>query len=988
MKKKGLKILLVLLLSFGLTSISLAQRQTGTITGKLTDEEGISLPGASVTLSGPSIMGTLYYTTAVTGDFRFPAVPPGRDYTLTVELSGFKTLTRVELIVNVGRTTRVVIEMELTTLKEEITVTAPSPTVDVTSTKQAVTYTTDMIERMPIARDYREIIRTAPGTVGDSTGPRPHGSGYRTSLVQVDGASITDRALGSQGFQLPFDMLDEVEMEFGGHMAEVGMTEGAYVNIVTKSGGNEFHGSALAYFYNEDMARNLIPESEVEAVGLSSPTGVKSLYDVSATLGGPIIKDRLWFFTNARLSGNKYREDTLQDGEFDRPEDDKWGFLKLTAQVTSNLKLTAMGSLRYYDNPLGYFSLSYYREKLSGRNQMGAKDYVGTGIINWVLSQNTFVDVRFGGQGIFYPRYFNPDYSLPPTDQAQILQDRGDVPLRIGPCRWNDQLNRFQLQGNASITHFMDNVLGGNHELKAGLEWEKAWVDNPIWTPYPIQQQWTYNGLPWGYHDAVPYMGRIRSMVVGDEKENWNLRVYMNRWAAYFQDSFTIKDRLTLNLGLRYNHSSGYTKAQKLYPVGRLSPVLKMLAPTLFQEVDFHAQDDMIVWTNFSPRVGLAYDLFGDGTTSIKTSWSRYAMFLVMEYYISLSPAMPHRPFEAYWFDLDKDGLIETTDDYQIISQPPDIADFDWRNLAAEDLKVPYTDEFIVGVEREVVEDFRVSASYIHKMWHGTFDDVEVNRGYTLDDLTWYVPYKITEPGEDGNFGTSDDQQITVYGVKEGAPPSWRIMDNPEGFKKSYHGVEFVFNKRMSKGWQLLGSVTLSKTEGNFDSGSGSGFTSAFDSPNWYINREGRLSYDTPVIIKLQGSVNLPLGFMLSGYYSYLSGTPFARTLQIQLPNDPATFEYPGTFVSVNAEAPGERRYKSETNLDLRIEKMFNIGDFGRFGVFVDILNAFGDRGYSIAQDPGGRVYNNGTFKRHSTYGRFSRAYGFRTYKVSARFTF
>ena len=258
MNKKGLKVLLVLLLSVGLTTISLAQRQTGSVSGKITDDEGIQLPGVSVTLNSPSIMRQLSYTTTETGDFRFPAVPPGSKYKLTVEISGFKTLIQAELVVGVGRTTRVAFEMVPTTLSEEITVTAPSPTVDVTSTKQAVTYTAAMIESMPIARDYQSIIRTAPGTVGSGSSPRPHGSGYRTSMVQVDGATITDRALGNQGFQLPFDILDEVEIEIGSHPAEVGMTEGVYVNIVTKSGGNEFHGSAMGYYFNEDMAKPLL----------------------------------------------------------------------------------------------------------------------------------------------------------------------------------------------------------------------------------------------------------------------------------------------------------------------------------------------------------------------------------------------------------------------------------------------------------------------------------------------------------------------------------------------------------------------------------------------------------------------------------------------------------------------------------------------------------------------------------------------------------
>ena len=507
--RKALKLILILILSMGIASLSSAQTQTGSVSGNVTDNEGTPLPGASVTLSGPNLMGTLSYLTTEEGDFRFPSVPPGRSYTVAVELSGFKKVVRGELIVNVGKTTRLVITLEPTTLSEEITVTAPSPTVDVTATKQAVTYSADLLANIPLARTYQELIATAPGTVSTGlTGYTPayyvHGSGYRTNLVSVDGAIISDRALGSPGLQLPFDILEEVEMELGAHPAEVGMTEGAYINIVSKSGGNEFHGSVLGYFFNRDMARSLIPPAEVKAAGLTAPQGLKQYYDYSGTLGGPVLKDKLWFFLNGRISGSKNTNETYLDGIYDLPEDNLWGFSKLTFQLTHNIKLTAMGSLRVYDRP--FESVSYYSNKLSTRYTDNGKDYVGTGIVNWVIDQNTFMDLKFGGQGIYYPRYFHPDAVRPPTDQPSIITDRY-TGFTNGLCRWEDELNRYQLQGSVSFNHFMDDFLGGDHELKAGAEYEKAWVDNPIWTPYAIQTLWTWKGLPWGYHDAVPYMG-------------------------------------------------------------------------------------------------------------------------------------------------------------------------------------------------------------------------------------------------------------------------------------------------------------------------------------------------------------------------------------------------------------------------------------------------------------------------------------------------
>lgn len=139
--KKTFKALLILFLSIGVASLSLAQRQTGSIAGTVIDDEGNALPGVSVTLSGPGMMGTLTFITSGGGDFRFPSVAPGRDYALTVEIAGFQTVSRRGITVNVGKTIRLVIELKPSTIDEEVTVVAPSPTVDVTSTKRSVSYT-------------------------------------------------------------------------------------------------------------------------------------------------------------------------------------------------------------------------------------------------------------------------------------------------------------------------------------------------------------------------------------------------------------------------------------------------------------------------------------------------------------------------------------------------------------------------------------------------------------------------------------------------------------------------------------------------------------------------------------------------------------------------------------------------------------------------------------------------------------------------------
>ncbi len=302
---------------------------------------------------------------------------------------------------------------------------------------------------------------------------------------------------------------------------------------------------------------------------------------------------------------------------------------------------------------------------------------------------------------------------------------------------------------------------------------------------------------------------------------------------------------------------------------------------------------------------------------------------------------------------------------------------------------MPLAQEFLVGIERELFENVRFSVTYIHKTYHNHIDNAEKLRGYK-EDSGWWAPYTTTDPGLDGEFDTSDDQQITVYGEKSGAPESLIWYQNIPEAKRTYNGVDIVLQKRMSKGWQFLGSVTLSRLYGNTAEGfeDSVGHNTPFDTPNWFVNRDGLLSWDRPLVIKLQGSLMLPYGFIFSGYYQYNSGTPWGRTLEVQLPNDPATFEYPGNFVSVMAEPPDSRRRNSRNNLDVRLEKVFRFGSSRRLGLYVDVINVLGESNYSLINDPGGRLYANGNFMRWPNYGVITSISGVRVFKLSARFSF
>lgn len=989
MSKKAIYLLVLLFFAASLIQVTYAQEQTGSITGKIIDENAAPLPGASVTLNGPAMMGTRTFVSSQEGYFRFPAVPPGRNYVITVEMPGFQKGERRGLIVSVGKTITIDIQIAQEVQAEEVTVTGVAPVVDVKSTKHSVVYSSDMIQNIPLARDYNEIIHSIPGISenpavgGKEWGFGAHGENVKKSQVALDGVSITDPAMGTARIGVSFDIFEEVEVEIGSLPAEVGMTSGAYVNIVTKSGGNRFSGLASVQWYNDSLSSSIVSKEQANAIGLEAPTGRKAYHDYSFSLGGPVIKDKIWFFVNGRILGFADGSNSFE-GAYDVKQDEWAAFGKLTFQINPKLKLTGMFSFRNWDLPLAPRTI--FLSKYSGQYRDNSQDTVAQVQLNWIMNQNSFLDLRFLHQRQYDPRLIHPEVEFDDTYVDRYTN------ITYGTTSLRSYIYDVPKTGiRLGFTQFMDNFLGASHEIKAGLEYEIAKTEIPWWRENSYTNFTTYDGSIYGFKDINPIMGQFVSGLWGFNKGDWESNMNMKRYSAYIQDSFTVKDRLTINLGIRYDQSHGNYLGGTYLSSYSNDPVLSMLNPDYAQEVTFPDVKDIMVWKDFSPRIGFVYDLLGDHTTALKASWANYNDDLEMGRLLPLTSSGPFGKITiARWLDFNRNEQLDLTDGYIVLRKPQSPEAYSSPDSVVDpNIKSPRTQEFLVGIERELFTDFRLSVTYIHKTYHNHIDNTEKLRGY-LPDSEWWVPYTTTEPGKDGIAGTSDDQQITVYGEKRGAPPSLIWYQNIPEAKRIYNGVDFVLQKRMSHKWQFLGSVTWSKLTGNTAEGfeDSVGHNPPFDTPNWFVNRDGNLSWDRPLAIKIQSSVILPFDFIFSGYYQFFSGTPWGRTLEVQLPFDPATYEYPGNFVSVMAESPGSNRRSSINMLDIRLEKVFRLGDLSKLGLFVDVLNLLGSSYYSVIEDAGGRVYANGNFQRWPNYGAVTNIQGVRTLKLSARFTF
>jgi len=1028
LRKNSLKFLLIFLLSLSVVSGLFAQRQTGMIKGIVQDIEGNPLPGVTVEITSEALMGVESYVTTDTGAFRFPVVPPGI-YTITAKMPGFQTVKRENIVVRVGMTVTVNISMAMSAIDEEITVTAPAPVIDIKSTKVTTNFDAELIANIPLPRDIYDIVNSAPGAVsGNDTRYRYtsfHGSGVRSNAYAIDGVNMTGPAYGRLLTHINQDIVEEIEFVTAALPAEVSNASGAYINVVTRSGGNKFTGSGLVYYTNENFTISTWTDEQVEAMGVTQPAAPKEWFDTSFSLGGPILRDKLWFFTSGRYIYNTRNTNFIPftdplgryHDKYDWQHEEWMGFGKLTSRISSKLKVTGMFNYFNRNRPLRG-DLGPYNPK-EWYTVWNEDVYTANLQSFCVLNKDTFVDVRFNFVDRIEERLLQPDTA----DMPRIMW-KGTPTETITNARWNESFDEMRIHTGAYLTRFQDDFLGGNHEIKFGAEFEHFSLKRNYWRADNLSWWWSRSGTPYYYgrvtHNGVPNVGKsvIYFQIGGATKESTYYLAKGSRIGLYLQDVFTI-GRLALNVGLRYDRTWGWeppaVKGEGGNPVSvyvgehYVRPYVANRYPEQFPDginpfarLTFPGFDEIMVWNNFSPRVGLNFDVFGDGTTVFKASYSRYTELMMTQYYEVLNP------FYAiwcrfHWFDMNDNQQVDVEDDFWVY--PYDYRRFDpeyTKRKLDPDAGSPLTDEVTVGIERKLFSNFSVGASFIYKHNYDIFEavawDPDTGEFWYHWDLEatkkYYVPFTTIVPGA----GSYPDEEVTIYVRKKNAPPMFNYATNVPELWRKYRGLELKFQKRMSNGWQLLGSLVWSKAYGTWGSLGDQtwGWSTSGNTPNFYVNREGRTNVDRPLIIKLMGTVRLPYGILLSGYFRHSSGSPWARY---------ALIRPPASFTSVNnayiwyygvlLEPRGSRRNPSSTILDLRLEKEFRIGDFGKIGAYIDAYNILGHSRVWVGLDDVWRynptaenVSEPDKVELESTYGRISSVTGVRTFRFSLKFSF
>jgi len=906
------KILLVAAI-LCLAGLGMAQTtQTGNIVGTVTSADG-ALPSVTVTIKSPAMMlPSMTVVTSARGTFRFMGLPPG-DYEMTFEMPGLQTVIRKGVKVSVAQNTTIDILMEQKTLEESVTVVGQSPTVDKQRTTRAANMDRTFLQSIPAARNLATYFNMAPGVTGDTA----HGGSTMDNSYNLDGVNMVDPATGVPNVNFGLDIMEELSVQIGGLTAEYGSVRGAVINVVTKSGGNNFSGTASFYFNHEKLKGDNTQGTPLAG----SKSGNKLEMEPVITLGGPIIKDKLWFFVNGSFNQT---EAFVAGYPADKPAGQEkpfktflpYPYAKLSFQPTRTDKFSL--SYNYSDRRTD--------DRLASRfltESATVKQTTPTHVLNaqWTkfFSSNFFTNLRYGM--VLYKMWLDAK-----GDQANVTDANSGISSG-NYWRNQDHYQRNRFQFNADATAFIDN-LAGTHELKFGGEAQLAMT---TWLVYGVTDPLTGGCSIRKYGAAYD---RVLTLVNNgfDRKDN------VVDFAGFVQDNWAVTRNLNLSLGLRFEYNS------VVYPKQNESE-----GPILFQGRTYNRSIPetkvMFKWTNLAPRVGLIYDLFSDGKTLFKASYSRYILPNQVGW-INLSH--PNGWFGYYQY-LNADGTLRPgvtipwamPGGYQ---NGGAVIGYTAADGTKYDLKAAYTDEVTVGVEKELFTDWSVGARYIRK-WDRNQPNMvdaaqlDIDKLMSTGELDWsrnWTQITAVDP--------YNGQTLTFW-RKTSLMATQIYVVNPPGADRDYDGFEFTLAKRYSRGYALNVSYVYANSRGLIttargDESLGGAPAGFYQDPNAHISALGRFPLERRHQFKVEGLVKGPWGVNFSGYFRYLSGTRATRVVTSNYLGLTGANALPQGNETIYAEARGATGYPDFWQLDLRLEKTFRISVIN-LGVFADCFNVF-----------------------------------------------
>ncbi len=908
--------------------------ETGAVRGKVKDADGLAVPGATVTLSGPNIAGELTVTASDDGEFRLVNIPPGQ-HELTVSAQGFAPV-KYTVNVRLDETTFVPVQLKPAETASEVMVVEESlPVIDATRSTVSTSMSTDLLQNVPTGRSFQAAVNMVPGVYGrvdtqnggpGNGNPSVRGEGSYGNNYLIDGISTRDPATKTFGTDVNFDAIQEVQVYTDGLPAEFGQATGMLVNVVTKDGGDEHHGSA-AYYANKSAGTGQYDILNLET-GEEEPTDKRDFFnhELSLTAGGPIKQEKLWYFVAADLGKSNIQFEAMDP---DAPYS-SWsgqGFAKFTYFATTDL------TLQYQ---FGYGTSQAQNIETSGlytadaQGRYKSSDLTNIFTATWRPSESNVLELKLSS--------LNSDIVTEPmsgdTDTPMIY----DIDAGVNTNNYDsvDTNKRSRTGGSLKFTQLVNNVLG-DHEFKLGTEY---WVlkdsrellfTGPGGTytdadgneyEYQGVEYWEYDGDPstmscTADNDYADCYGFIHYTAAGELGHEGDV------FTGFIQDDWNPLDPLTLNLGFRMDRE------------------------TLYQ----NAGDRILSQWMPAPRLGLAWDITNDSKTVFTVNAGRYYDINGNTFadWGDTRSAFVYRQWESdgaggyvntWTQDPESDPLIYCTADsldrYKASLQEMVDAgeytqdDADALYQTAQDacgdteLKPYHMDKLVVGIEREIVPKLAIGLKGIVSKTRDLPEDID----YDLD--TW-------------------------------------VITNPANKLRDYRALELTLERQYDGVWQALASYTLSEamgtSPGQFETSSGSDWGSngngvgvyrddvddpdtrqAFfdagygwlldglaglgredDDAGWY----GYLPYHSFHQVKVAGSYTAPFGTTFGAVYEFDSGHAWQKRGMVDLYGDYYAFP----------EGRGSRFMPPVHYFDLRVAHTLDLGHDRSAELSLDVFN-------------------------------------------------
>jgi hypothetical protein len=982
------KLLVVLA---GILSIPGTARAQAVITGTVRDTSGAILPGVTVEAASPALIEKV--RTAVsdgTGQYRVENLRPGT-YAVTFTLPGFSTFKREGVELTGSFTATINADLRVGTLEETVTVTGESPIVDVQSARRETTLNSDVIRSIPSVRSYNAIVVVVPGVVtnlndtvtGTATTQFPiHGGRNNEGRMTIGGLNIGNPTGGNQppGYTADIGNAQEVSFTTSGGLGE-SETAGLTMNVVPKTGGNVTSGAFFFSGTGERLQSNNYTE-ELRQAGLAEPIPLSKVYDLNAAVGGPIIKDRVWYYANARTQGSTRRIASVYYNQ-NTGDATKWTYAPDLSQPAYNDRTweNASGRVTWQATPRnkvgGFWDEQRVCRRCTGMNQgitdpaRVSPEAVGVGPTNPMrVAQSTWsspVTNRLlldAGFGATYYGWGNPERADNPTRNLIRVQEQcAGVPATattpaIAGCPANGNIPGLVYRSQDFGTNFSGsyNWLGsatyvtGAHSMKFGYQGTLL-TDDRVWRTN--DQNLTYrlnNGVPNQLTQSIsPWVNTSRA-----------------GWAAFYAQEQWTRGRLTLQGALRFDRANSWFPEQTLGPTRFL--------PTA---ITFPETKGVDSYTDLTPRMGVAYDVFGNGKTALKFNAGKYLEGVGVQLnYVNTNPTlrMPRSTgvfgtggVNRAWIDVDADF----------------VPDCDLLNPGAQDLR-PAGGDFCGAISNqrfgqnvltdnfdpELLKGWGVRASdwglgFSVQQQIAARMSVEVAyhrrsfAGFTVSDNLLagpsdYASYSVTAPLDPRLPGGGG---YTISGLHDVSPALFgqinNLVTNSKNYGKAYqhfNGVDVTLNVRTGGGLTFQGGTSTGQNVADncdirnnlpeLSVGIGAGLVGSTVSPTSpychvaygvLTQVRGLATYTVPKLdLQLSGVFQSKPGALLSANYAVPSAV-IAQQLGRPVAGNPAN-------VTINLLEPGSRYGDRLNQLDFRVGKILKYGST-RTVLGVDLYN-------------------------------------------------